>query len=255
MGDHGQNIKKIQHQLENRKVLLWNIRQELKLFEPEKEVSAVISYTNEFIFFHIPKAGGTSVLGKLQQNYKQDPNSCPNAQNPNLEVFCREKGIVWPNHARAQDIQEFLGVEKFEKFFKFCFVRNPWDRMVSLYHYARETGIRRTKERGLKLNAFQQNVVENSFSDWILTGKLGPPQTSWFLSARGQLLVDFIGRLERIDEDLQKLSKILDIDFSTNLHKANTTKRESYQNYYNDTTRQIIAEKFAKEIELFGYEF
>ncbi|MFO8053169.1 MAG: sulfotransferase family 2 domain-containing protein [Candidatus Omnitrophota bacterium] len=77
----------------------------------------LISHTYKFIFLHIPKTAGSSVAATLKRNLnKNDLLLCPHTKAVRLKLTAKDK---WKDY------------------FKFTFVRNPWDRMVSAYFFLR----------------------------------------------------------------------------------------------------------------------
>jgi hypothetical protein len=79
-------------------------------------------------------------------------------------------------------------------------------------------------------------------------------QLDWFVDPHGNVIVDFIGKFENLDSDREKVSKRLGIDKALP-HENSRARKKHYTEYYNDRTRKLIAERFAIDIEYFGYEF
>jgi hypothetical protein len=140
------------------------------------------------------------------------------------------------------------GREQFSSYFKFGFVRNPWDRVVSLYERKEALELRRKM-------SFEQ------FVDWIqyssATCVHSSPhryQLDWFVDPNGTVLADFIGRFERLEQDWKIVANKLGVSERLPHSRPNPRER-SYTEYYNHKTRAIIAEKFKVDIEHFGYQF
>ena len=100
----------------------------------------IISNQQRFIFIHVYKSGGTSVLralsryGRLQRvASKVRHNLGIPLELPFLKLF------TFPPHPTAFDVRERVGTKMWDDYFTFAFVRNPWDLQVSLYHYMRQT--------------------------------------------------------------------------------------------------------------------
>ena len=159
-----------------------------------------------------------------------------------------------------------------EDYFKFTFVRNPWDKMVSWYHYHK----RRKwdfdswpwdKNNPPEFKEFIKQIYDESF-DWktLWKGRRGkstydqkvPLRVSnsymWLVDENGKLLADFIGRFENLQEDFDIVCDKIGIPQQKLPHK-NKSKHKHYTEYYDDETREIVAEKYAKDIEYFGYKF
>lgn len=180
----------------------------------------IISHDLRFIFIHVQKTGGTSIMQALLTQVKKSeplPESMFHASITEvLEKFPETKG-----------------------YFKFAFIRNPWDRLVSLYEFIRQTpNIPGHKE-----------VLTMSFSDFLIDqDKYHTGQLSMVTG------LDFIGRYENLEYDFDKVCTTLNLPKLV-LPVANKSIRSPYKYYYNDTTQQLVAKKFAKEIETFGYDF
>ena len=147
-------------------------------------------------------------------------------------------------------------------------IRNPWDRMVSFYHFSKHLiDVRRTTNP----NAAEVRGIPEPYPDfeqWLeiangvhyvaskmLPGERQPfwftpttPQTVW-LHTDPTLLI----RYENLDEGFSRLQELVGCD--TPLPKLNTTEHKHYTEYYNDRTRAIVAKMFALDIERWNYTF
>jgi len=139
--------------------------------------------------------------------------------------------------------------QKFMTYFKFGFVRNPWDRAVSLYE----------RKEGMQLRG-QMSFEE--FIDWMKYASstcLHPVphryQLDWFVDGSGNILVDFIGKFEKLDADWRYVRTKLGISSDLPKMNVNTERQRDYREYYTDRTKKIVYDRFAVDIEYFNYEF
>ena len=214
----------------------------------------LISFKQNFIFVHVYKTAGTSVRRTLCK-FCYEPHRT--LYNRILNKYCGVRII--PNkdlsivnfltnnfHARTIDVRNFLSPEVYNKFFTFAFVRNPWDWQVSLYHYMRQTSFHPQYNLGKSFNDFDE------YLSWRIENEVRL-QSDFLLDENNKFLVDFVGRVETIDNDFQYICNKLGID--AKLPHANKSKRGNYKDYYNDKTIDLVADSYKKDIELFGYSF
>ena len=193
----------------------------------------MISKKHKFIFVHITKCGGTSVQNALEKYggeylWKRDEMRNENHQ------------IIHPKHVLAE---KYSLTKYWKNSFKFTFVRNPWSREISGYFYRK----RMTDFRG----TFEEHLASKNFINLPLHHG---NQYNWLVSHNGKMELDFIGRFENFQEDFDIISDKIGIP-QQQLPYDNKTKHKHYTEYYNDETKQIVAEKYTKDIEYFGYEF
>lgn len=189
----------------------------------------MISHQHKFLFIHIPRTGGTSIESQFQYNTAKEQNKHWNLND-------------WKNH---------LSDENLESYFKFAFVRNPWDVIVSKYFdkgwyssplHGRggEIGYHCGKSLKYFLDHYQPAKHEHGDS---LLDYFDPEQ------------MDFVGRFENRTNDLEYICKKIGININANKKVRSHRHKKHYAEYYDDETRQIVAERYAKDIEYFGYKF
>jgi hypothetical protein len=140
---------------------------------------------------------------------------------------------------------------QYKNYFKFAFVRNPWHRVVSWYFFEK------------KCKNSRRNTSNISFKDYINDSKC--KNGIWANIQQYQYEFtkncDFIGRTENLKEDFNIVCDKIQIPRpkliiqNTNLSTYNTVYDRDYTEYYDEETREIVAEVFAKDIEYFGYKF
>ena len=130
-----------------------------------------------------------------------------------------------------------------EEYFKFTIVRNPWDKELSDYFFNKRLG----RNVGSNLTEYFNHPITNK-PFWHEN------QLTWITDENNNINADFIGRFESLQEDFNTICDAIGIPRQELPHK-NKTKHKHYTEYYDDETRQIVAEKYAKDIEYFGYKF
>lgn len=216
-----------------------------------------ISYSQRFIFVHIAKVAGLSIKQGLQA-YAGEPEMFK-IQRPPPELNGKPNRMyqMWESvvvHAKAKDIKKQMGAE-FDDYFKFSFVRNPWDWQVSMYHFLLKETDNPHYEKVKAMSGFDE------YLEWIVSTEEKTPypkyatkfQKDMLLDTEGHFLVDFIGRYETLAEDFARLCNLLQIKAS--LPHLNKSQHRDYSSYYNDHSRQLVAEHFKDDIALFGYHF
>jgi len=190
---------------------------------------------HKVIFIHIPKTAGTSVLHTLAGGGKIHRDHIP-----------------WK-------IYNSVNRWKYERYFKFAFVRNPFDRAVSTYEYLAAGGNRMDdmayKERFEKESVdFEKFVLEFLDCEALMEKALFKPQYLYIFDGKDRLQIDFLGRFESIGDDYKKLAE--KIGLPATLPKKNVSGRSrSYKEYYRDpAVAEKIVSLYRKDFELLGYD-
>ena len=225
-----------------------------------------ISHKHQYIFVHIPKNGGTS-FGTMMEVYPGDRR----VENRDLLVGpissedLKAHGFLSPvlDHLTAKQLLEIIPEQTFSNYFKFAIVRNPWDRMLSQYLFGvkyfgyAEQG-ETNRESGLAdfLNSIADPQSEKRLANISDHGLSFSRQTqlSFIADENDDLLVDFVARFENLENDFLVIRDRA--GFATkNLPYLNATKHAHYSEYYNEESKHIVEELFARDIDFFGYRF
>ena len=209
------------------------------------------------IYVHIPKTGGTSIR-KLLVNLKN--NEVLNNDKKKY-YYCEElkRRKISSIHGKARDYLEFIEQDLWSKSLKFASVRNPWDLMVSSYHWWLQNGNKFDRLKNMYLDISKMNFEEylkSSYGANMINECVGNIE-DWFLDKDKNFILDGLVRLEHFENDflklIQKSNKKI-YNFS-DLPKENVTKRKEYQFYYNNHTSLLIEERFKFLIDYCGYKY
>ncbi len=162
-----------------------------------------------------------------------------------------------PNNKKVKPIKkEFF--KRYKDHFKFTFVRNPYDRLVSCYEDKIMSD--RKKEDLLIKNELYKKMPFKEFVKAIYSiSDIRADQhikSQYFFVAdrKGNLLVDFIGKFENLQDDYKKICKKLGIKKPKKLPTKNKSKRKKdYREYYDKETKRLVYERYKKDFEMFGY--
>ena len=218
----------------------------------------VISHRLKYIFFHIPKTAGTSIRQVLlSPNFQVDVIGKWDGMDK--EKIKNNSLIDWnlKQHSDITQIKEYF--EKYtnynyDEYFKFAFIRNPWDRQVSKYEFYMQKVYYQTdaspvnaelakRFRNLTAKEFLINIINHQHK---------------FICEDDSVAVDFLGKFETLHDDMKEIvNTILPglPDACWSLPHKNKTKRKDYREYYDEESKQRIQEVCNKDIQLGNYQF
>jgi Sulfotransferase family len=187
------------------------------------------------IFVHIPKAGGVSVA---------------------ISLYGNRAG----SHTSVSGYQLVFNAAEFQSYFKFTFVRNPWDRLYSAYRFLSAGGMndldRSWSEKHLAgVEDFEAFVLEALPRRSVRRAVHLRPQVQFLRnSITGKIGVDFVGRFERFDEDFATVAQRLGKDVSLP-HMNGSRFQGDYRSAYSSRMRSVVDSVYAADINAFGYQF
>jgi hypothetical protein len=163
-------------------------------------------------------------------------------------------GSKFPRHAKIIAAKEMLPEEYFNRLYKFAFVRNPWDLQVSSFHH-----IRRERPRLMEgiddFTAFIRWKLDPSRAYQYHLDTSIEIQSDYLVDLYGRIIVDYVGRYERLQEDFDEVCRHLGIATRRLPHRRKASDRDDYRRYYSDETAQLVGEHFHRDIENFSYTF
>lgn len=215
-----------------------------------------ICHNNKLIFIHIPKTGGTSIehtLGLLDKDhlfsFKRSVISMPEIAE-NFQGL--EKNIILsitPQHLTSCHLQKI--VKNYDLYTKFTIIRNPYDRVVSEYHYIKTMPHKIfNKYKNISfLNFLHAIFDDDNMSNFIRISLFDNHLTSQydFLSCF-DFNNDVYFRFENIKETFEWLKAPMQ-------HKNKSTNKSNYKNYYCQEAKKIVNRAYEKDIDFFKYIF
>jgi hypothetical protein len=167
----------------------------------------IVNFSHKFIYVHIPKTAGTS-LKEYFRAFEQAGDIHIQRQ-ADAERAAANSHILLGKHSRAVQICQAIGEERFDSFFKFSLVRNPFDRTVSTFLFLKHNF--RNWSNSAAMDKFE------SLEAFVRSGlfrRAGPsgifePQARWLLKPNGELSTDYVGRLETLESDVMNVLKAL----------------------------------------------
>ena len=214
----------------------------------------IISRGRRFIFVHIPKTGGTALSLALEGRATKDDiliGDTPKARARRGRLKgVASAGRLW-KHSTLADIDGLVTPEEVERFFTVALVRNPWDRLVSYYHWLRVQGFAHPAVGLAKVQVFSGFLnhpqTRAALSLW--------PAAAYMRDAAGVERATLYARVEQVESDLAPFEAHLGFRV-TPLARANESNRlRDWRGYYTDADAALIADLCAPDIARFGYRF
>ncbi|CTQ50423.1 sulfotransferase family 2 domain-containing protein [Jannaschia donghaensis] len=209
----------------------------------------ILSPGRGYVFVHAPKTGGTAMALALEARAMADDiliGDTPKAVRRRTRLKgARTAGRLW-KHSALADVRGLIPDADLDRLTPVMLVRNPWDRMVSYYHW-------------LKVQAFDNAAVSLSkslsFGDFVAHPAIGDsfrrnPYASYVAGGATPIFI----RLEHLDSDLTPFTDLLGFDLD--LPRANASSRaRDWRGYYDGPTRDRVAEICAEDVSAFLYRF
>ncbi len=232
----------------------------------------IISHKYKFIFIKTRKTAGSSIQQYLSQycgtNDIITPMDMPESDyhprnyrgffNPLPALFVRGKNIhkikelLWrlitlkkyTSHIPAMELMKIIPKKTWGEYYKFCVERNPWDKVLSHYHFERQ-----------RYKKYDEDI---SFDEYLSVAEL-PYDYRRYTNFTGEIIVDRVLKYENLNKELAEVFEQLGIPFNGTLssnEKSHYRKdRRTYKAIYTPAQREIVHKLFKTEINLHGYAF
>ena len=186
-----------------------------------------ISHEHKFMWYRVAKVGTRTILNHLKES----------------DVCLDVEHASWL----------YYPVNSFKGYFKFAFVRNPWDRLCSCW-----------RDKVLNNNFFQFSNSEyermKSFENFVdFVAGLNIDECDRHVRSQSALIdlnmVDYLGRMETFDDDASYIFRRLGLPEKKISRKNVTSNKKSYQEYYSEHLAEKVAQIYRKDAQIFGYHF
>ena len=202
----------------------------------------IISHSHKFVFFAVPKTATHAIRQALRQQLTEGDWEQQTLFGQQF-LPMPELAALGHGHISAQQLKPHLAPDVWETYFKFAFVRNPFDRFVSTCFF---------------LNRGTPNFENSALS--FMKAALGrprfrgrvlvKPQADLLTDDLGGIAMDFVGRYETLQASFDEICERIGIP-SSNLPRKNVSEHRSYDQYYDEALKQQVADFYRDDLRLF----
>jgi len=196
-----------------------------------------VDTSNQIVFIHVPKTAGSSILKQIF----------------NLQ----HNGHYRPTHYLSKDKRLY------ESSKKVAVVRNPWDRIVSGFHYLKQ-GVGKGKYARKFVHDYLKDIPD--FQAFVLRmmsdDKFLADVMQWdhfrpqwdFITLDDKYCIDLLGRYEDLEQFTEQFCKLIDEPYKK-LKRINSSNRDDYRSYYTNEMMEFVYQIYRKEIDFLGYDY
>jgi hypothetical protein len=187
------------------------------------------------IFVHIPKCAGISLVRSLFGDF-----DC--------------------GHTNLRRYQIMFAPAEFNSYFKFTIVRNPYDRLVSAFLFLKGGGVNEKDKQWAEKNLSPYDTFDAFAREGLGRGNIRRalhfrPQSNFICARKHRPGLDFIGYYENLQADFAIISQRLGMNASLVESNRNVSREKDYRQYYTDASRKIVADFYADDLRILGYDF
>lgn len=197
------------------------------------------------LFVHIAKTGGNSIAKS-------------GIREKSSKFYCD-----WHGHMISTEIKKKIGNKNWYSMFKFSFVRNPYDRLISFYHFMVAPKPNWSILNSV-LNNIQQAIGKRTFKEFCLMFSDNEiinkangiqKQYTYLTNENGEIMVDYIGRFENFQQDWDYICENVFHHKYILPHENRSNHRKDYMSYYDEKTKQIVFNYYKKDFEMLRYNY
>lgn len=211
----------------------------------------IISHSKQFIFFAVPKTATHSIRAALSKHLSdEDWQQQALFKNDDSSTQCLpipEIAKLGHGHISVQEIMPFLEHGVWNSYLKFAFVRNPFERFISVCFFLNRnnpdfsTNSLSWMKAAIKHERFQQRVLVR-------------PQYQQLASHSGDLAMDVVGRYEMIQESLDSIFSTLGLE-EIALGVQNSSEHNHFRSHYDAELQGLVEGFYQEDLDQFGYSF
>lgn len=225
----------------------------------------IISHTHRFIFIKSTKTAGTSVEAALSNFCSGDDIVTPlgdyyfNRDEKGTWTHKSMNAGVFQQHDDAITIKNRLPTDIWNNYFKFSITRNPWDRTLSRFFWNHRNDPALKPKEGvfayLGLRKDELKPIRNAFKRFLVEEEWDTNDRFYIID--GELCVDYVIRYENLEGGLREACIRVGLPeiHLPRLKSGFRDKKRHYSEYYDNESRDLVAEKHHNDIRIFGYQF
>lgn len=208
---------------------IFGLKNGKKNFDNDIQRSLAVNPSKKLIFYKPGKCAGTSIFRRTLQ-----PMGGWIIQKDNPQEFSS-----WMDNITDKEL---------DTYFSFIFVRNPYSRLVSFWNDT-------FKSKHPNFSEFVK-IKDNIFIDNVPTLLHYQTQSSLIETPDGETSnINFIGKVENINEDWFKLCNLINIPYTPIVHSKKSPKYDHYTSFYDDESIKIVTQMYQRDLQVFDYNF
>ena len=206
----------------------------------------IVSHKHRFIFFAVPKTATHTIRQALRAH--MGPGDWEQQMlfgKQSLPI--PELAKIQHGHISARQLRPHIEADIWHSYFKFGFVRNPYDRFVStcFFLHRENPGFAASATQSMK-----DALARNHFRERVLV----KPQLQQLTAEDGSMQLDYVGRYESLQHSYDEICSRLKLP-TTMLGRNNTSRHGHPADYYDDELRQLVKDFYAQDLQTFAYDF
>ncbi|MFT7527382.1 MAG: hypothetical protein ACI9LY_002537 [Arenicella sp.] len=211
----------------------------------------IISHKSKYIYFAVPKTATHSVREALHQHSKdgdwEQQALYVDESIGKQTIPISEIALIGHGHISVTQIKHHIPADQWQESFKFAFVRNPFDRFVSVCFFLNRNNPEFTNN---SLAWMKSAISHPRFQQRVLVR----PQFMQLTDEKSHLAMDYIGRYEALRESMNFVNDALKFPRTT-LKVKNKSDHADYRSYYDDELFSLVSDYYKADIKHFDYKF
>lgn len=210
----------------------------------------MICHKRKILFIHIPRTGGQSIEHFLFPSYNF------NASENQSIMYGWNNKIGWLNHMTCNEIKTYgyLSDNRYKQYFKFAFVRNPWERLISEYAWKFNDDFSLFRQFCVDILEMNYKKWAGSYRDHLAFMQHIKAQHEYIYDNSGNLEIDFLGKYENFNRDFYNICEKTYLKYKEP-HCINKSEHKYYTYYYDKQTKELVNRIYKDDIEIFNYNF